>query len=571
VFDSGSETFLVGTTGAEGSLTTTLSSGGSITGATIWTNIYTLGTLVSNTTLYVVQNGSEVTKWWGAGQIDILLPVREGGVEIDEGYLTIIARQYAKLYDHYIADLSSGARTPIPLATFNDGNNDSGYKQMVLATGTGDYIVGEIITDNTDATLKGIITSVSGSSPTQTIQYYLISSLADFSASTGAFTGSANSYVATAVDSTSVGPAAIAGITITFTSSTEDLNNGNGSVPYDVTINCNNNTVDNVYEYLKYITRRGSTTTFLGTGHSETGEIYTAVGEQYITYESLTNTFTAGNTVTGGTSEATATIVSDHGSANLTLTNIVGEFEEGETITEGTASADISTGGIENITASKQSPFGTFAGGKFFGARGVWLSNVPGMDANSYQLIDATGTDQVPPTTVAVTVTNTESGDRVSVFKTTGDNEVINKQMFTLQQVHSAPVGYIRVLPGTILADTPETEGGTIRVVRRDGSGNWLGEERYTYTSWTSGGTYDEFTLTGSTTKDYGTNDTAYVPYLDEEATGTSVDTTISYIANMFVLTVVRIKGMIPFKIKGEITTAGLTVPVIRTSDTVYQ
>ncbi len=127
-----------------------------------------------------------------------------------------------------------------------------------------------------------------------------------------------------------------------------------------------------VYEYLKYVTRRGSTTTFLGTGHSETGDLYTVVGEQYIAYESLTNTFTAGNTVTGGTSGATATIVSDHGSANLVITGIVGTFEVGETITEGTASADISTGGIENISIAKQSPFGTFAGGKFFGARGVY-------------------------------------------------------------------------------------------------------------------------------------------------------------------------------------------------------
>lgn len=567
-FDNATEDFAVGGGGAaDGLFTVTLDSGGSITGETIWANIYTLGTLVSNTSLYVVQDGSEVTSWWSSGHIDILLAVKEGGVEIDEGNVTTLARQYAKLYDHYLADLSNGSRTPIPLATFDDGNNDSGYRQMVLAVTNDTFAEGDLIQDDSDSTIQGVVTSyVSG---TNTLQYYLVGSLTDFSVATGTFATVPAGGTGTAVNSTSVGPAATAGITITFTSSTQDLNNGNGSVAYDVTINCNSNTIDDVYEYLKYVTRRGSSTTFLGTGHSETGDLYIAVGEQYITYETLTNTFTAGNTVTGGTSGATATIVSDHGSTNLVITNIVGTFEEGENITEGTADADISTGGIENITSSKQSPFGTYAGGKFFGARGVWLSNVPGVDANNYQLIDSTGTDQIPPTTVAITVTNTESGDRVSIFRTTGDNEIINKQQFTVQQVHTAPVAYIRVLPGTVPADTPDT--GSIRMVRRDGSGNIQGEEWLAFTAWTSGGTYDEFTLSGTTSKDYDTNDTAFVPYIDEQATGTSVGTTISYVANRYVLTRVRIVGMIPFKIKGEITTAGLTVPTIRASDTIYQ
>jgi hypothetical protein len=54
---------------------------------------------------------------------------------------------------------------------------------------------------------------------------------------------------------------------------------------------------------------------------------------------------------------------------------------------------------------SKQAPFGTFAGGKFFGARGVWIENMAGSDANSYQLIDANNISQAPPNTVATTIT----------------------------------------------------------------------------------------------------------------------------------------------------------------------
>lgn len=47
----------------------------------------------------------------------------------------------------------------------------------------------------------------------------------------------------------------------------------------------------------------------------------------------------------------------------------------------------------ENTTA----PFGSYAGGIFFGERGVFLKNVPGADANNYKLIDSTNTEQLPP------------------------------------------------------------------------------------------------------------------------------------------------------------------------------
>lgn len=47
----------------------------------------------------------------------------------------------------------------------------------------------------------------------------------------------------------------------------------------------------------------------------------------------------------------------------------------------------------ENTTA----PFGSYAGGIFFGERGVYIKNVPGADVNNYKLIDSTGTEQLPP------------------------------------------------------------------------------------------------------------------------------------------------------------------------------
>jgi hypothetical protein len=66
-------------------------------------------------------------------------------------------------------------------------------------------------------------------------------------------------------------------------------------------------------------------------------------------------------------------------------------------------------------TETKAAPFGTFAGGTFFGAQGVWITNYAANQ--TFQLIDDTGTVQSPPNTVFVEVSSVVSGDRVGVFK----------------------------------------------------------------------------------------------------------------------------------------------------------
>ena len=62
-----------------------------------------------------------------------------------------------------------------------------------------------------------------------------------------------------------------------------------------------------------------------------------------LTYTSLVNTFTNGNTVTGGTSGATATIQNDDMASSMELINLVGIFDDvtPDQISEGSATADI--------------------------------------------------------------------------------------------------------------------------------------------------------------------------------------------------------------------------------------
>lgn len=297
----------------------------SLTGENIWSNIFTLGTIVSGTTLDLYQNDSQITPWWSAGQIDILVKVREAGTEIDSGNLTVLARKYATLYDHYVVDASTG-RNPVPLAAFDDTNNQ-------VAEGT-----------------------------------------------VGAY----------------------AGITFDFGAASKDLSNGNGAQPYDCIVDCNNHTIQEVYEYLKYVTRTGSSTTLNGVN----GEYYQAVGDIRLTYTGESSgPFVEGNAITssGGGTGYIVSLIDNGTTGALVIRNVHGTFADTNTLTSSGTTATIN-GTPDTILQSEQAPFGTFSGGRFFGARGIWLENLASADSINYQLIDSLGVAQIPPISVTVTV-----------------------------------------------------------------------------------------------------------------------------------------------------------------------
>lgn len=231
-------------------------------------------------------------------------------------------------------------------------------------------------------------------------------------------------------------------ITITFGTAAKNLNNGNGAVNYDVVIDCATRSLSQVYEYLKYITRRGSTTNLNG------------VNGQFYRY------------------------------ANAAYSEIKG------------------------------APFGTFAGGKFFGARGVWIENYDANDAKNFQLIDAAGATQTPPNVVPVKVTGVVSGDRVAVFRLDGVGGEIDKTMYTYNLAGST------------------------------------------------------FTLAASHTP-YSNNADLYIPLLDTQASSTTAQTTLTYSSDIPVLVVVRRYGILPFEVESTVGNVGMSVAAIRTTDTI--
>jgi len=553
------------------------------TGEDLWSNINTIGTIASNTHIYVEQNAllltaSEAsTDWWSDGQIDILIKVKEADVEIDEAVVRIFARQQSKTYSHFETDLSSGGRTAIPLSTGTDLDNQYGYRQFTTDAETGSgwssTDVGTVITDDTDATKQGVITSVTGTGPNYTVQYYLIGDpLTDFVDNDVVEDPGTTKDMTLSGGPTNVNAAAAPAtdITITFgASSAYDIDEDETNENYSIVVDLSDETLDTMQQRVKYLTRRGETADLDAGAQTIPGQFY--IGTQVILEYSGSvsgGTIDEGNTVTQATSGATGT-VTGHDTTNklITLRSIRGTFNTTNTVTDDTSSGSITPDTRATvITPNTASPFGTYAGGTFFAAQGVVLINVATADQTNYQLTDDDGNVVNPPNKVTVTVANTRDEDRIAIFRTTGG--IINKDEYAAT-VHA--VGDATLLAGSsISTDTPgKTQGGTVVLV--DTSAGV--EYPIRYSSW-AGSTFTLANLTGTATA--GTSSTALVD------TGESFLTTVR-VGDIvvvptrgigYVLTVTDNENLVITSISGFVSTDAYeinAVPVITTvSDNIY-
>jgi len=79
-------------------------------------------------------------------------------------------------------------------------------------------------------------------------------------------------------------------------------------------------------------------------------------------------------------------------------------------------------------TDVKQAPFGTFAGGRFFGTQGVFLTNVVG---TTFELIDNTGTTRTPPLTTDFQITGLKDGTEVRLYNSNTFAEIAGVEDMT--------------------------------------------------------------------------------------------------------------------------------------------
>lgn len=520
--DWGGSTGIITVTG--GSAASVTQASAAVTGESLWANIYSLGTIEFATHLYVYQNAAYLTKyksitsdWWGDGHIDILVNVKEVGVEIDEGVVTVFGRQYGKTYDDFIVDLTSGGRNPIPLATGSDLNNTTGYKQFTGSSGTGTFNVGNFIYVGASwaaATKRGAITKVAGTGAAPVLDYYLIGDLTDF-ANLDAVkeyvqaTGADGDATCTAGAPSNVGPATYSTITATFGAYTgSDIDESGSAENYSLKIDlASTYTVAQGYEWSKYVTRRGGTADIDASTQVVTGQFYIGSDYRLVYTGTITGTINEGDTVTQAGSGAKGTITAKNTTAKIiVLRNSRGTFNTSGLVTAssgGTFTPDSSATALAPIKAA---PFGTFAGGTWFGAPGVVFVNYLNADANKFQLVDDNGNVIKAPTKVTISVGNTRQGDRIAVFRLIAAGGDIKKNTYSATVQSAGATTLVIDTGGGITIDEPgKTAGGVLRLV--DVSANQ--EYRLRFTSWTS----STFTLTSSTglTADAGSNTTTIV------------------------------------------------------------
>lgn len=374
-----------------------------------YSGLKTIGGIVASSPIYVVQNGSKLTKFWSDGHIQILVKVKTSNALIDSGNVTAFSRKWGQTYSHFDVNLAAGGESNAALSTALDSN---------------------IVLSEANAALL-------------------------------------SSKVA-----------------VTFGDNNLDLANGNGPKAYKGTIALTGGcTLQEAYQYLQYLTRENSSSTL----NSIPGWRYRVLNAAY--------------------------------------------------------------------TEIPSAPFGTFAGGTFFVARGWAITGVLSSEATKYQLIAHDGTTQVPPTLAIVSVGNLVSGDRVLVNRDNGSGGVLKDEYTPV--VALAGATEITVVE-SIKTDTPAS--GVIRIKNA----------RHTYASYNLG-TRTFFGLSPSLASKVETPDEVFVPLIDIQTASTSESVSFIFSSNFTARVDVRNGSggspIIPFSTSISVTSAGASVNASRNSD----
>ena len=509
-------------------------------GESVWANCYSVGTVQADAEIYLAQESewhggdpvpviTKLTSWWdtdtdftastngvSAGHIDVLVKVRDAGIWIDDlgagnaGRIAAYARQGGTVYSHFEFTGAVG-NFVIPFASTGYDINVDGFYRMTYSQLHNTFADNEVITGQTSGA-TGIAKDVSGGN----IDYILTGKdLTDFSG-TEVIIGTTSTPAPSAVRSggpTSINGAVANGITITFGHTTSDVDQDGTVENYACTIDCNNQSLDTVYQRTMFLTRRGSTADLLPdpSGGYEDGEFYRGVGDIYATYSTETSALTEGVTVSGVTSAAEGELVAykSGGNGYVVLTNTKGTFQNAEEIADSTSGRVTLNSAPASIVDVNAAPFGTFAGGRFFVARGVLLTNVPAADNNNWQTSDVAGTAYQPPTTITLTLAGLTYNDRGVVLEvaTDGGTDVVKTTVgLQLGNAYRGNVGTSGVhLDATVQQDVPLT--GWIRVVDTSEAANGT-EYRYEFSSISgSGVTFQTVDAgTGAATATHATN-----------------------------------------------------------------
>lgn len=530
LFDDASETLTVTGDGGTGDTTSTAVS---LTGDSVFSSIQAIGSVPTTTEVYMVQDRFKMTdslgafQWWATdttvslGIIDVLTRVQVADVLVDLGNLTLYARRYSSLYDHFTLDVSAGGRSAIPLSSAPDLNNTTGYSFFTGSSGSTVFQVGEVANEAVSGA-SVVITAVGGTEADPELAYYIIGDVDIDIFDSGAQTLTGVDSTATCITAAPVvnlegpdDPASGEGgtVTVEFGTVLADHDGTGGTEPYSITIDAQSNvSVGKVYERIKFLLRRGAGDPF-GTPIGMDGEQYKGI-QQQAQYDSVQGGGIADGgellTVSAGSPPYSARSVSENsGDTYVMLTDRrVAPALANNDLLEASGGNGVTIDGTPvTVPEIKPSPFGSFTGSQIFGAVGVLYINPGAGDAQNYILLDDNQVVRTPPNTVTIIVLNTAAGDRVYAARDTGSAGVIDKDQFG--GIATAAQGD-NVITVTGSIDTEVPTSGFVRIVE-----NALQQEHhYVYDSFVSGAS-GTFTLrvvnTGSASHTGGTETTQLI------------------------------------------------------------
>jgi len=315
-------------------------------------------------------------------------------------------------------------------------------------------------------------------------------------------------------------------------------------------------TINQFYERMKWLTRRGSASTIYGLN----GELFRGITHE-INIDTPTGTFSAVEAVSwsGGTGQMLA-INSTTAGTKMWIQLLTGVAPtDNQVITGGTSSATCQV----NVTVTERTlsfPFCGASTGTALKASygfGMEASDVTSSDG----FFDLTNTPRNPPNLVTFTVNGLVSGeDRVLVGPESGGT--LDVAQFALNTTLSGAAVTSVVVTTSIPSDTPAT--GTIRILLDSGIYRRVAYTSFTGSTFTIGST--DFSSDNATS---GNN--VFISYIDKLAGSTSELFTVVYNSDRSLFIRVRDGGVTPiktFETTGTLGSAGGSSTVIRTTDT---
>lgn len=322
--------------------------------------------------------------------------------------------------------------------------------------------------------------------------------------------------------------------------------------------------INQFYERMKYLTRRGTAETLYGLN----GELFRGITHEVQLTTPRTGTFNAfeqvswGSGGTAGTGQMLA-IDSPTAGTKMWLQLLTGVAPSASVTITGATSLATATNTGTPTERSLSYPFcGVSTGSAIIGAYGFGLEATD-LSAND-KVFDLTNTLRQAPNYVTFVVGGLVSGEDYVLVTPDGGGGVIDENFFTLNGALTGAAVTSVVVNEAIPSDTPAT--GTIRIQRANGA-----QTRHPYSAYNAG--TKTFTITSH---DFSSNNAAngancYPSYIDKLSTSTSESFTGVYTGSDRALFIrVRDGGATPIKTvqaTGTLGVAGGSANISRVSD----